>query len=79
MSDIFLQMHIAEMQTHGFWGEFSKGQMIHRLESTYNNEILMKWHISDVVPHGEKFLIKWRPNGMELTLEQVKEKYRNSN
>jgi hypothetical protein len=39
----------------------------------------MKWHISDVVPHGEKFLIKWRPNGMELTLEQVKEKYRNSN
>lgn len=76
MADNFLQLHVDAMNTHGFWDEINKRQIIHKLESAYTNEILMKWHISDIVPHGEKFIIKWRPNVIDLTLEQVEERYR---
>lgn len=76
MEDIFSKNHIDSISTQGFWDEISKKQIIYKIESGYKDEILAKWHISDIVPNGEKFIIKWRPNVIELTSEQIKERYR---
>lgn len=76
MEDIFSKHHIDSIPINGFWDEVSKHKIIHKLESAYKDEILAKWHISEIVPNGEKFIIKWRPNVIELTSEQIKERYR---
>jgi hypothetical protein len=76
MAGDFLKTHIDTIETLGFWDEMSKKQIIHRIEAGFKDEILMEWHISDLVPNGEKFIFKWRRNLFKLSLEEVQEKYR---
>jgi hypothetical protein len=45
------------------------------MESMYKTDVIREWHISDLVPNGDKFLIKWHKRYSPLTDEQLKEKY----
>lgn len=55
----FLEVQRNAMQHLGFWTEEYRRSFIDIVESTYRKEITDKWQISDIVPNGDMFLIKW--------------------
>jgi hypothetical protein len=71
----FLDLHKDSMEALGFWTEQYRSTAIIAMESMYKTDVIREWHISDLVPNGEKLLIKWHKRYTPLTDEQLKEKY----
>ena len=77
MSDKLLENHIENINATGtIWNELSKKTIAWSIERSFDDIILKKRYISDIVINGDKVLIKWGERLIELTDEQVKEKYR---
>ena len=77
MSDKLLENHIENINATGtIWNELSKKTIAWSIERSFDDIILKKRYISDIVINGDKVLIKWGKRLIELTDEQVKEKYR---
>lgn len=72
MESKYLQELATRKAKHGgLWDEISKRMMIAHLESTYKPEHIRHHGISDVIPNGEDFLIKWYPRIVPLTDEEL--------
>ena len=71
----FLELQKDSMEALGFWSEQYRSTVIIGMESMYKTDVIREWHISDLVPNGDKFLIKWNKRYTPLTDQQLKEKY----
>ena len=70
-----LELYKPVLEIEGFYKEEFKTRIIHALESTYVRHILRDWYIADIVPSGDKFLVKWCKRFKPLTDEELEEKY----
>lgn len=73
----FLNIQADAADRLGFWDERFKGTILKIIEGGFNREILKEYGISEIIPHGDKFLIHWYRRVMPLTDEQVKTIYGN--
>lgn len=71
----FLKAHQNGMEVLGFWSEEYKSVVIRAIEIQYQPEVLMHWHITDIVPNGDKFLTKWHKRFMPLNAEELEKQY----
>lgn len=56
----FLQNHKDNLHLFGFWDEMYKSTAIRAIESIYKLEIRAKYHITDIILHGDNVLVKWK-------------------
>lgn len=58
-----------------FWTEDYKGVWFSYMETFYKKSIVREWRIADVVPNGDKFLVKWEKRIQPLTEMDLQKKY----
>jgi hypothetical protein len=71
----FFKLHTDLMQTSGFWSDAYKSNICFAYELTYATEVIREWCVSDIIPHGDKFLVKWQKRHTPLTDDILREKY----
>lgn len=71
----FIDYKIESMDIIGFWDEVHRCSVIKSLELYYRTEIIREYFIQDMLPNGDKFLIKWQKRFEPLTEEELKDDY----
>ena len=71
----FLKVHTDSLDVLGFWAEEYESSVIRAIEMQYKPEVLIHWHITDIVPNGDKFLTKWHKRHRPLTAEEFEKRY----
>jgi len=65
----------AYASVDGNWQESHRDSIFNLLLSNYQKNIIRNWHIVDLVPNGDRFLIKWKKRFQPLSDIELKEKF----
>lgn len=74
-ADDFVGIFKVKAETLGFWTEQYKATILKILERGFNPNVIKEYGISEIIPHGNEFLIHWYKRIIPLTDEQLKEMY----